>query len=210
MNTTEVMAFIIQLLASYIFVSVATNNASKQTVLDQKTDLRTTKEDLMSELKDTREAFLRESEISTTAIIDIIKAELKKQTAIKKVKTMKYKNKKAAVDGVFFDSKKEARRYAELKLMLRAGVIKDLELQKPFELIPAQYESYPRTGKNGKPLKDGKRCIEKSVVYKADFAYIDTETGELVVEDTKGVKTKDYIIKRKLMLYIHGIKIKEI
>lgn len=77
MNETEILAFIIQLLGSYIFVSVATNNAQKQTVLDSKQDLRTTKEDLMSELKDTREALLRENEVSTQAIIDIVKAEIK-------------------------------------------------------------------------------------------------------------------------------------
>lgn len=76
-NETEILAFIIQLLGSYIFVSVATNNAQKQTVLDSKQDLRTTKEDLMSELKDTREALLRENEVSTQAIIDIVKAEIK-------------------------------------------------------------------------------------------------------------------------------------
>ena len=79
MNEAEILAFIVQLLGSYIFVSVATNNASKQTVIDQKQDLRTTKEDLMSELKDTREAFLRDNEISTKAIIDIIKAEVSKE-----------------------------------------------------------------------------------------------------------------------------------
>lgn len=73
------MAFIIQLLASYIFVSVATANASKQTVKDQKTDLRTTKEDLLAEIKDTREELLRESEISTKAIIDIVKAEIQSE-----------------------------------------------------------------------------------------------------------------------------------
>ena len=76
-NETEILAFIIQLLGSYIFVSVATNNAQKQTVLDSKQDLRTTKEDLMSKLKDTREALLRENEVSTQAIIDIVKAEIK-------------------------------------------------------------------------------------------------------------------------------------
>lgn len=62
---------------TYIFVTVATGNASKQTTLDQKQDLRTTKEDLLAEVKDTREELLRESQISTTAIIDIIKAEIK-------------------------------------------------------------------------------------------------------------------------------------
>lgn len=123
---------------------------------------------------------------------------------------MKYGNKKTTRDGVFFDSKKEARRYSELKIMEKAGVISGLELQKPFELIPAQYEPVPRYGKNGKRLADGKRCIEKSCVYKADFVYFDNEKKQFIVEDTKGVKTKDYIIKRKLMLYVHGIRIQEI
>lgn len=77
MNTSEVLAFLIQLLASYIFVSVATSNASKQTILDQKTDLRSAKEDLMSEIKDTREAVLRESEVSTKATIDVLAAKIK-------------------------------------------------------------------------------------------------------------------------------------
>lgn len=123
---------------------------------------------------------------------------------------MKYGNKKTTQDGIFFDSRKEARRYAELKMMLRAGVITDLELQKPFELIPAQYEPVARYGKNGKCLEDGKKCIERACVYKADFTYFDKEKNALVVEDTKGFKTKDYIIKRKLMLYKYGIKIQEI
>ena len=120
----------------------------------------------------------------------------------------KYKNKKVTLDGITFDSKKEARRYGELSMLQRAGEISDLELQKEFELIPAQYETIPRYGKNGQRLKDGKRCIEKPVKYKADFVY--KENGVEVVEDTKGVKTKDYIIKRKLMLYVHGKRIREV
>lgn len=120
----------------------------------------------------------------------------------------KYRNKKTIVDGIVFDSRKEALRYRELSMLWRAGVISDLELQKEFELIPAQYETFPRYGKKGQRLKDGKRCIEKPVKYKADFVY--KENGSVIVEDTKGVKTKDYIIKRKLMLHIHNIKIKEV
>lgn len=73
-------------------------------------------------------------------------------------------NRKVTVDGIEFDSKKEAQRYYELKLLQRAGVISELELQKEYELIPAQYEYFPRYGKTGKRLKDGKRCIEKSCV----------------------------------------------
>lgn len=72
----EIWAMLAQTAFTYIFVTVATGNASKQTTLDQKQDLRTTKEDLMAEVKDTREELLRESEISTKAILDIIKAEI--------------------------------------------------------------------------------------------------------------------------------------
>lgn len=78
MTQVEVIAFIAQTALTYIFVAVATSNASKQTTIDQKTDLRTTKEDLFSELKDTRETLLRESEISTKATIDILRAEIQK------------------------------------------------------------------------------------------------------------------------------------
>lgn len=120
----------------------------------------------------------------------------------------KYSNQKTTIDGITFDSKKEADRYCELCFLQRAGLISNLELQKKFELIPAQYEYFERYGKNGQRLKDGKNCLEQSITYVADFVY--TENGKTVVEDTKGMKTKEYIIKRKLMLYIHGIRIKEI
>lgn len=125
----------------------------------------------------------------------------------------KLQNKKAVVDGIEFDSKKEAKRYCELKLLQRAGQISDLELQKEFELIPAQYETFERYGKTGKRLKDGKRCIEKSCVYKADFVYM--QDGQQVVEDTKGYRDPasaayaKFVIKRKLMLWRYGIRIKE-
>ena len=127
---------------------------------------------------------------------------------------MKYGNKKVIVDGIEFDSKKEAKRYCELKLLQRAGVIYDLELQKEFELIPAQYEYYERYGKNGQRLKDGKRCIEKSCTYKADFAYM--KDGQQFVEDVKGYRDTasagyaKFVIKRKLMLHKFGIRVTEI
>ena len=132
------------------------------------------------------------------------------------VKTMrnyrsKYNSRKVTVAGVKHDSQKEANRFRELSLLERAGKITDLQRQVRFELIPAQYESYERySEKTGKRLKDGKRCIEKSCVYVADFLYL--ENGKKVVEDTKSdpTKTKDYIIKRKLMLWVHGIRIKEV
>lgn len=120
----------------------------------------------------------------------------------------KYKNKKVVADGITFDSQKEYQRYCELKLLEKAGVISDLRLQVPYELVPPQYEYYERYGKNGKRLKDGKRTIEHAVKYVADFVYI--EDGKTIVEDSKGMHTKDYIIKRKLMLYVHGVRIREV
>ena len=112
-----------------------------------------------------------------------------------------------------FDSRKEARRYNELLLLMKVGIIQDLKTQVKYELIPAQYESYERYGKNGKRLEDGKRLVERKVEYIADFVYVDS-TGKTVVEDVKGYKEgvayNLFVIKRKLMLYIHGIKIKEV
>ena len=121
-----------------------------------------------------------------------------------------YNIKTKTSDGKVFDSVKEARRYEQLLLMMRSGAITELKTQVKYELIPAQYETYERYSKKGKRLKDGSKCVEKACDYYADFVYTIVETGETIVEDTKGVKTKDYIIKRKLMLAIHGIKIKEI
>lgn len=120
----------------------------------------------------------------------------------------KYHNKKIVVDGMSFDSVKEFHRYRELKLLERAGEIQELETQVKFILIPAQYEFYERYGKNGTRLKDGRRCLEKECAYVADFVYF--QNGVKVVEDTKGFRTKDYIIKRKLMLFMHGIRVNEV
>lgn len=105
-----------------------------------------------------------------------------------------------------YDSRKEHRRAGELKLMQRAGIISGLREQVPFVLIPAQYGECG-TDLRGKPVRI---CVEKSCRYIADFVYTDTATGQTVVEDTKGVRTKEYVIKRKLMLYMHGIRIKEV
>lgn len=121
----------------------------------------------------------------------------------------KYGNKKCFSDGMPFDSKKEAARYRELKFLEKCGEISDLKMQVPYELIPPAFETYERYGNSGKRLKDGKRCIERGVTYKADFVYKDRH-GKTVVEDTKGVRTKEYILKRKLMLYIYGIRIREL
>lgn len=106
----------------------------------------------------------------------------------------KYRSKKTTVDGITFDSRREAARWQELKLLERAGRITELERQVSYTLIP--------------PQRIGKRVAERAVSYIADFRYM--ENGETVVEDAKGMRTRDYIIKRKLMLYVHGIRIREV
>lgn len=122
----------------------------------------------------------------------------------------KYRNRKVTIDGRVFDSRKEAKRYQELKLLEAAGEISDLQTQVKFVLIPSQREP-------GEPYKQGPlkgqrkpgRVVEREVAYYADFFYYDKNKVR-VVEDTKGLKTKDYIIKRKMMLYFYGVRIHEI
>ena len=116
----------------------------------------------------------------------------------------KYGNKKVVRNGIVYDSKKEADRHAVLKLLERSGRISDLQRQVKFQLIPAQYAP-DVIGKRG-GVKRGK-LLEREVSYIADFTY--TQDGKQVVEDVKGFRTADYILKRKLMLYLHGIQIKE-
>lgn len=106
----------------------------------------------------------------------------------------KYRNKKTELDGIKFDSKREAARYSQLRLLERAGQIRDLALQPKFTLIDSQRRA------------DGK--AERPVVYIADFLYF--EGDACIVEDAKGVRTPDYVIKRKLMLERHGITIREV
>ena len=110
-------------------------------------------------------------------------------------KRPKYSNQKVTIDGEHFDSKKEARRWRELTLLQTAGEIKELRRQVKFELIPTQ-------------MIDGK-VVERKCSYIADFVYRDGKTDKLVVEDVKGIRTTEYIIKRKLMLRNYDIKIKE-
>lgn len=108
-----------------------------------------------------------------------------------------------------FDSKKEYSRWKELSLLERAGEITNLQRQVQFILLPEQrapgtetYKKGPRKGQ----VKPGP-VLERKVTYIADFMYF--ENGEPVVEDVKGLRTKEYVIKRKLMLYTYGIRIKE-
>lgn len=109
---------------------------------------------------------------------------------------MKYHNRKVVRDGETFDSVKEYHHWIELCLMEKAGLISDLQRQVKYVLIPSQ--------------KEGKKTIERECSYRADFVYKDNETGETVVEDVKGMRTEVYKIKRKLMLWVHHIKIVEV
>ena len=127
----------------------------------------------------------------------------------------KYGSRKVVRGGMTFDSQKEYRRFCELSLLEKAGAITDLQTQVRFELIPAQYEEYPtgeyyKRGEKKGQEKIRRVCVEESVCYYADFVY--TENGKLIVEDTKSPATKkkeSYIIKRELLLWRYGIRIKE-
>lgn len=106
----------------------------------------------------------------------------------------KYNNRRTTIDGITFDSKREAQRWCDLKLMEKQGVISDLKRQVPFELQPAFYHK-------------GKK--QRAVIYKADFTYV--QDGELIIEDVKSKITKNekvYKLKKKMMLY-KGYEIKE-
>ena len=122
-------------------------------------------------------------------------------------KGRKYKNNKLVLDSGTFDSMKEYRRYLDLLYKVKTCEIEDLRRQVKYILIPAQREPDIKGPRGG--LKKGK-VIEREVAYYADFVYKDLATGETVVEDTKGIKTHDYIIKRKMMLFFHGIRIREV
>ena len=102
-------------------------------------------------------------------------------------KRSKFGAKKTEVDGIIFDSKREATRYYDLRVMQSAGLITGLTLQVRYDLVV-----------NG----------EKIGRYTSDFNYY--ENGQLVVEDTKGVKTRDYVLRKKLMKAIYGIEIREV
>lgn len=129
----------------------------------------------------------------------------------KSSKQTKYKARKTVVDGITFDSKKESLRYQELKLLEKTGKIKNLQTQVKYVLIPAQYEGTGEYYTKGKHRGEEKqRLVEKECSYYADFVY--EQDGKTIVEDTKskGTQTPQYIIKRKLMRYIHGITVREV
>lgn len=121
----------------------------------------------------------------------------------------KYGNREIKALGKKFESKLEYHRYLFLKDAQDRGLIQDLETQKRFVLIPAAYEPVLKTVR-GK-LRESRKCIERATSYLADFTY--TKDGKTVVDDTKSEATRkkdSYIIKRKLMLSVHGIRIREI
>lgn len=110
--------------------------------------------------------------------------------------TSKYQNKKVTYNDIRFDSIKEKNRYIQLKLLEKAGEIKDLQLQKTFTLQP----SFKKNG-----------TTYRAITYKADFVYLDLRANKNIVEDTKGFKTEVYKIKKKLFEYNYpDLEIKEI
>lgn len=112
----------------------------------------------------------------------------------------KYKAKKTTVDGITFDSKKEASYYCVLRDMQERGEIIGLELQPSFLLIPSQYgEVYGK-----------RKCLFRAVHYKADFRYFDCTTKKVIVVDVKGFKTPVYRLKKALLYHKHGIMITEV
>lgn len=108
----------------------------------------------------------------------------------------KYNSRKTIIDGITFDSKKEAKRYVELKKKQEEGEITDLRLQVPFELVPSFTVEI-----------DGKKRKRRNIRYIADFVYY--ENNQKVVEDVKGRKTDIYKLKKKLFEYKYKITIKE-
>lgn len=114
-----------------------------------------------------------------------------------KANISKYNNKKITYSGEVFDSKKEYKRYIELSALQNAGKIANLTRQVKYLLIPTQRD-------------ESEKLLERECSYYADFVYKDIQTGKTIVEDTKGFRTAEYIIKRKLMLFLYGIRIKEV
>ncbi len=119
----------------------------------------------------------------------------------------KYGNKKAKANGKVFDSRRERSRYYTLQMLEKAGEISDLRLQVSFELIPAIYETVEVQLKT--KTKQVQKLVQRAAHYVADFVYKDKD-GNIVVEDSKGYRTKDYELKKKMMRAFLGITIKEV
>ncbi len=108
----------------------------------------------------------------------------------------KYHSRKTTVEGIVFDSQKEAMRYCELKLLEKKGVISQLSRQVSFVLIPSEL------GTNGKKLR--------KIVYVADFVYTTEKDGATHVEDVKGVRTAVYRLKKRILWHLFKINIEEV
>lgn len=119
----------------------------------------------------------------------------------------KYGNKKAKANGKVFDSRTERSRYYTLQMLERAGEISDLRMQVPFELIPAIYETVEVQLKTKTKLVQ--KQVQRPTHYVADFVYKDKDGNE-VVEDSKGFRTAEYLLKKKMMRAFLGITIKEV
>lgn len=118
----------------------------------------------------------------------------------------KYHAKKVTICGIEFDSKKEGMRWLLLKDMERRGEISDLRRQVPFELLPAIYRDVVVHLKTKDKVE--RKLVQRAVHYVADFVY--NKDGRQIVEDTKGLRLPDYILKKKMMLALKGIEISEI
>lgn len=121
-------------------------------------------------------------------------------------KPNKFNAQPTTLDGVLFDSGAEARRYSELRLLEHAGEITDLELQPVYELQPTLKIKKVVVTPTGR--KRTRTRTVRPITYRADFRYTDAATGEVVVEDVKGVQTEVFRIKAKMMLAVHGIEVK--
>ncbi len=125
------------------------------------------------------------------------------------IQRSKYKNTKVEYQGIKFDSKREMQRYIVLKDAESKGIIQDLQMQVKYELIPAVKETYIKHLKTKD--KECERTLQLPITYTCDFAY--TKDGVLVVEDVKisaSLLPKEYVLKKKMMFAIKGIKIREI
>ena len=134
-------------------------------------------------------ARMTEEQLKACAAASINQEVIAELEGLHKKKRSKYGNEKIEVDGEEFDSKKEANRWVDLRLLLKAGEIGLLRRQVEYELNQGGTHS---------------------LIYKADFTYMMVKTGETVVEDTKGFLTREYKKKRRLMKKVHGITIKEV
>jgi hypothetical protein len=134
-------------------------------------------------------------DIQTRAAAQPSMTTMRDNPAEKQRRGQKYGNQKVVDQGITFDSKAEHKRWCYLVMLQKAKEIRDLQLQVPFELIPA--------------LKKPKGGKERPTHYLADFVYVD-KAGTTIVEDVKGAVTPEFRLKRKLMLWVHGIEIQEV